>query len=119
MKILNLSNHNLTDLQIKELKEKLEFTEIVELDVEDKKIWGQLNPGNYHEETTRIMDKYDVVAYHVAGFAPAVVYAVEIAENNMKPCYYAYSERKVIEKENEDGTVVKTAVFEHKGFYLY
>lgn len=119
MKILNLSNHRLTEAQEKELKEVLEFEEIVELDEEDKKAWGQLNPGNYKKIVKEIMDKYDVVAYHVAGFAPAVVDVVKIAEDIMRPCYYAYSERKTIEKENKDGTVTKTAIFEHKGFYLY
>lgn len=84
MKILNLSNHKLTEKQIEELKERLKFTEIVELDKEDKKIWNQLTIENYKKETKRIMEKYNVDSDHISGFAPAVVYAANEADNNMK-----------------------------------
>lgn len=66
MKILNLSNHKLTEKQIEELKERLKFREIVELDKEDKKIWNQLTIENYKKETKRIMEKYNVDSYHIS-----------------------------------------------------
>lgn len=119
MKILNLSNHKLTEKQIEELKSVKGFDEIIELDDEDKRIWGQLNPHNYSDEVKRIMSKYEVNSYHLAGFAPAVVYGVVLADKNGKSALYAYSERKVVESVNEDGSISKNAVFEHKGFFYY
>lgn len=110
--LLNLSNHNLTEFQLKELEEK--GFSVLELDTNDKKIWGQLNPTNYKETCDRILKKYKVEAYHIAGFAPAVVYIV----NKASLCFYAYSERKSIEKEI-NGIITKTSVFEHKGFFMY
>ena len=54
-----------------------------------------------------------------AGFAPAVVYGVVLADKNGKSALYSYSERKVVESANEDGSISKNAVFEHKGFFYY
>lgn len=113
MKILNLSNHKLTEEQINELQTKWKF-KVVELDEKDHEI----SPNNDSLETIRIMDKYEVDAYHVAGFAPAVVCAVNYAKEKGKRSFYAYSERKSVEKQ-ENGRIVKTSIFEHKGFYLY
>lgn len=113
-KILNVSNHILTDFQKEELK-SLGF-EVVELEVEDKKSWGQLNPWNYKNVCSEILEKYQVEAYHLAGFPPAVNY---FCLRTKKECFYAYSERKAIEKKDETGKMVKTSIFEHKGFFKY
>lgn len=113
-KILNLSNHNLSDLQREELK-TLGF-KVVELETEDKKLWGQLTPWNYRNICNDILEKYDVDSYHLAGFPPAVNY---FCLRTKKECYYAYSERKTVERKDETGKVIKTAIFEHKGFFKY
>lgn len=113
MKLLNLSNHKLTETQLKEISEMR--CEVVELDQEDKQKWGQLTPDNYRKICDEILIKYNVEAYHLAGFPAAVVYVSNIMEN----CFYAYSERNSIEVQNPDGTVEKKVVFEHKGFYRY
>ena len=113
-KILNLSNHKLTEQQINELKEM--GYEVVELDIIDKKFWGQLTPWDYKPTCNDILKRYNVDSYHLAGFPPAVTY---IALKTEKPCYYAYSQRKVEEKKDETGKIIKVAIFEHKGFFLY
>lgn len=113
-KILNLSNHNLSDLQKEELK-SLGF-EVVELQEEDKKMWSQLTPFNYKAICDDILTKYEVKGYHVAGFPPAVNY---FCSRTDKTCYYAYSERKTIETKDETGKMVKTSIFDHKGFFEY
>lgn len=116
MKILNLSNHQLTKEQIDELTDQ-GFT-IVELDEKSKKLWGQLNPENYKDVVDDIFERYSCECYHIAGFAPAIVYVCRIINSSNRKAVYAYSERKTVEKQ-EDGKVVKTSILEHKGFYLY
>lgn len=120
-KMLNLSNHVLTQEQVKEIYDM--GYEIVELTPEDKKIWGQLNPDNYSDAVFRIMEdedtRYQVEAYHIAGFPPAVVIAACTANGLGLPSYYAYSERQSVEEKQSDGSIKKTNVFKHKGFFLY
>lgn len=113
-KILNVSNHKLTDDQINELSEK--DIEVVELDELDKRLWSQLTPNNYRLIADSILNKYAVDLYHLAGFPAAVVYVCNQKQNK---CYYAFSERCSIEELQADGSVVKKNVFKHKGFYLY
>ena len=77
-------------------------------------------PRSSHFKTFRSSgsssQRYNVDSYHLAGFPPAVTY---IALKTEKPCYYAYSQRKVEEKKDETGKIIKIAIFEHKGFFLY
>lgn len=115
MKILNLSNHVLTEEQVKELKEK-GYTEIIELDVEDKKAWGQLIPDTYKEVCDNILAKYKTDAIHLAGFPPATVY---VALKSTVPCLYAYSERNCVETPMPDGSIDKRYIFKHQGFFNY
>lgn len=115
MKILNLSNHTLTEEQVKELREK-EYTEIIELDVEDKKAWGQLVPDTYKEVCDNILAKYKADAIHLAGFPAATVY---VALKTSLPCLYAYSPRICVETPMPDKTINKNYVFKHMGFYRY
>lgn len=113
-KLLNLSNHILTEDQLNELEQMGYKT--IELQQEDKQMWGQLNPQDYKAVCNQILDKYKANAYHLAGFPAAVVYITKVTT---KPCYYAYSIRQSTETVQEDGTVVKKNIFKHQGFYLY
>ncbi len=117
MKILNLSNHTLTDEQMLELQEK--GYKVIELDQEDKTAWGQLTPHNYKEITNRIFDKYDVNAFHTAGFPAGVNYAVDLARKLNKQSFYSFSVRNCVEKKQADGTVLKNYIFKHEGFFEY
>lgn len=115
MKILNLSNHTLTEEQVKELREK-GYAEIIELDAEDKKAWGQLVPDTYKEVCDNILAKYKADAIHLAGFPAATVY---VALKAQLPCLYAYSPRICVETPMPDKTINKNYVFKHMGFYRY
>lgn len=115
MKILNLSNHTLTEEQVKELREK-EYTEIIELDAEDKIAWGQLVPDTYKKVCDNILAKYKADAIHLAGFPAAIVY---VALKTSLPCLYAYSPRICVETPMPDKTINKNYVFKHMGFYRY
>lgn len=117
MKILNLSNHTLTEQQMIELQEK--GYEVVELDQEDKVAWGQLTPFTYREITDRIFSKYDVNAFHIAGFPAGVNYAVDLAKKLNKQSFYSFSVRNCVEKKQADGTVLKNYIFKHEGFFEY
>lgn len=115
MKILNLSNHNLTTEQIIELNQQ-GYNEIIELDAEDKKAWGQLVPDTYKRVCDNILNKYKVDALHLAGFPAATVY---VALKATVPCLYAYSPRVCVETPMPDGTINKNYVFKHSGFHRY
>ena len=116
MKILNLSNHTLTEQQMIELQEK--GYKVIELDQEDKTAWGQLTPHNYKEITNRIFDKYDVNAFHTAGFPAGVNYAVDLARKLNKQSFYSFSVRNCVEKK-QGGVVLKNYIFKHEGFFEY
>lgn len=115
MKILNLSNHTLTDEQVKELREK-GYAEIIELREDHKKIWGQLNPSNYKAVSDDILEAYTYDAIHLAGFLPATTY---VALKTKVPCLYAYSPRVCVETPMPDGSINKNYLFKHLGFYRY
>lgn len=58
------------------------------------------------------------IVYAMIGGAPFFQSLLESAlgaKGNVVGCY-AFSKRKVVEVTNEDGTVTKTAVFDHEGF---
>ena len=116
-KVLNLSNHVLTGAQVSELTEK--GYEIVELSDSDKKVWGQLDPYNYKEVIDEILSTYSADLFHVAGFPPAVVYAVEHIKDLGKEAIYAYSVRESIEEHLPDGSVIKKNIFKHIKFFEY
>lgn len=55
--------------------------------------------------------------FALVGGAPYLMGALETAlkERGIQPLY-AFSQRESIETRNADGTVVKTAIFKHKGY---
>lgn len=119
-KFLNISNHNLTVDQLAEIDQK--GWEAVELPEDLKKAWGSCNPSNYQEivnDIVHYMIVNNINSALLAGYSPAVVYAC--MEYACRTCmfYFAHTERKSVETVQEDGSVVKTNVFKHAGFYQY
>lgn len=119
-KFLNISNHVLTDEQIKDLSNifKTENIEVVELPSDIKKKWEQLNPNNYQDICDDIFlfaKKNDIKHCHLAGFMPAVVYMAQTCPLFL---YYSYSQR-VSEERKVNEEIIKTSVFKHKGWYKY
>ena len=124
MKLLKLLNHALTESQEKELKEVWGVTEIVTLSPENIKAFGQITKDSYHDVINSInaeinaeieQSKPDLM--FIQGQA-GVVHNVINANPNITPLF-AMTERKSIETQNPDGTVTKTAVFEHQCFMKY
>ena len=117
-KILNLTNHNLTNDQITELQNVWGVTEFIELESDLKALWGQLTPYNYQEVCDVIIElirEQQIDFVHLAGFFPAVTYV----NSRVLNCIYAYSVRESVDKVLEDGIIVKNSVFKHKGFFKY
>ena len=119
-KFLNISNHNLSEEQVAELK-SYGVQEIIELPNCFKTDWAQLNPANYKqicEELKIFMRENDIWDAHLAGFPAAVNYLC------LKPLrgqsfYFAFSERQSKEEVLPDGSVKKTNLFVHRGFFPY
>ena len=63
--------------------------------------------------------QYDIVV-QPAG-SPAFQFALGVASYNKEKIkiLYAHSERKIIEEENEDGTIIKKSMFEHSHFISF
>lgn len=119
-KILNVSNHNFTEVQLVELRDKWDV-EVLELPEELKKRWSNLTPDDYKAVCNTIIgysfdENNQVVMMHVAGFPAAVNY---IVKEYPGVSLYAYSERYSIDIPQEDGSVKKVSQFKHKGFYRY
>ena len=120
MKLLKLLNHNLTESQEKELKEIWGVTEIVTLSPENIKKFGQVTKDSYRDVIDSINAEIEQIKpdlMFIQGQA-GVVHNVINANFNVTPLF-AMTERKSVEKRNEDGTVTKTNVFEHQCFMKY
>ena len=118
MRILNLTQHRITEKQANAgvtepregdrliIKELLTFDDIP-------------YPSGIHERAKRIAEiatEYNVKSAMIGG-APYLMSALEQAlmRKGIEPVY-AFSERISMEQTLEDGSVVKKAVFKHKGF---
>lgn len=119
MKIVNITNHKLTVDQLEDLKSS-GVTEIIELPETFKEAWGSMNPANWKfvcNDIEVFTKNIGAEVCLIAGYTPAVVYLAnsDLLRNVHK--LYSHSDRVSVEKHNEDGTVVKTNVFKHVGFY--
>lgn len=120
MKMLKLLNHNLTEAQEKELKEEWGVTEIVTLSEENIKRFGQVSKETYKDTINRIDCEIKEISpdiMFIQGQAGVVHNLINLNLNVI--AIFAMTERKSIEKTNEDGTVTKTAIFEHQCFMKY
>ena len=118
-RILNLTNHVMTGAQLDELfSPKWGYTEVVELDPEDKALWSTMDPSNYKEVSDMILAKYEYDGVHLAGFPVMLPYVVSKYGKSVE-LLYAYSGRNSVEEHMPDGSVVKKNIFVHKGFFRY
>ena len=117
-KFLNVTNHQLTAAQLQDIINN--GFEVVELPPELKTQWGQLNVDNWRDAVEAVWSficKEEVEAAMIAGYAPAVFNLVNQSDRAGVEALYADTARESIETTLEDGSVRKTAVFKHKGFY--
>lgn len=119
-KLLNVSNHTLTEVQVAELRGM--GYEIIELSEGLKAGWSNLTPDNYEKIVDSLMlfcKMNNIEGMHLAGFMPAVQLVNYQAAKKEIETFYAYSERVSIEEVQTDGSVLKKSIFQHKGFHRY
>lgn len=122
MSVLVALVHNLTPAQIEELS-KLGKVELLK-DVKPG-LFDQLSncPGVASEleilasNFLAVTDNYRHVVLPIGSPAFNAILNVMGGENFKNKCLYAHSERKSVEKINEDGTVQKQTIFEHQYFF--
>lgn len=117
-KFLNITNHQLTAAQTAEIT--LAGYEVMDLPEDLKEQWGQLNTENWQDICHKIWQfivTNNIDTALVAGYAPAMYdIAYNMDRAGLTPVY-ADTARESVETKMEDGSVRKTAVFKHKGFY--
>lgn len=119
-KLLKLLNHELTEAQVKELKDKWGVTEIVTLDPEKAKLFGAVTLENYSDVIDTIDTEIKKISpdfMFIQGQA-GVVHNLINRNPNIVPLF-AMTQRKSVDKKNEDGSVTKVSVFEHQAFMKY
>lgn len=121
-KLILLFSHKLTPQQLKDAEEKLNCKEIIYLNEKLSKLWQNILPetdiqvfkdflmengkaGDY----VLIQGEWGTV-YNMVNFAK---------EKNMIPIYSSTARKVVEEKSSSENQVIKTSVFEHRGFYRY
>ena len=120
---INATNHALTPAQVADITEK-GFTP-VELPAGLKAYWGACTADNWKiifEEFQNFVNglalgKDVEIVTMVAGYAPLVYNIVADITIKGHKALYADSKRESVEKTMEDGSVVKSNVFRHLGFY--
>ena len=120
MKMLKIMNHNLSDAQMKELKDVWNVDEIVTLSDKGIKSFEQVTAENYNNvinEINREIAEINPDMMLIQGQA-GVVHNV-INSNPKVTAIFAFTKRVSKEVQNLDGTVTKTSIFEHQKFMKY
>lgn len=120
-KFFNITSHIMTEGQVADAKATLKVEEVVNMPDDLKKIWGQVPPTADTAEVKRhlqpVLDWLEQQVSvgdfcMVAGSRTAVAF-VDLQIRSKAQAVESCTERKVRETANPDGTVTKTAVFEH------
>ena len=114
-KILVVMNHSLTGDQLKDL-EKLNI-EPIYLNEDDKKVWGDMYPERIDEFLDRVRS-YGPVDYYIVQGQMGATWKL-VTGLGARHCWYSQTNRETVEEIGPDNTVIKKAVFKHKGFYSY
>lgn len=117
-KLILLFSHKLTPQQLKDAEEKLNCKEIVYLNEELSKLWQNILPEtDIQVFKDFLMENGNVL---IQGEWGTVYNMVNFAkEKNMIPIYSSTARKVVEEKSSSENQVIKTSVFEHRGFYRY
>jgi|SRR6056297_1066215 len=123
MKILNLMQHNLTEIQLDELyrlgvQEMVHLTELNEETFNSlKKITKEVTVAELSQHAAAILEtgfKMFLVPIGSPLFM-TILTKMAVRSGRSITFFFAFSERKVIEKKEND-KVVKTTIFEHVRF---
>ena len=119
MRVFVILNHDLTQDQREELEER--FGEVVELGAEEKALWSQIPSEGDHVEVQKHiwpilmkMQEYDAVVCQ--GEFTAFVAVFTLCQTIQKNIFVACSKRETVETTDEDGSIIKKAVFKHVQF---
>ena len=119
MSVFVILNHDLTQDQREELEER--FGEIVELNAEEKALWSQIPSEGGHLGVNKHIwpillkiKKYDAVVCQ--GEFTAFVVVFTSCQTLQKNIFVACSKRETVETIDEDGSIIKKAVFKHVQF---
>ena len=119
MSVFVILNHALTVEQREELEER--FGDVVELDAEQKALWAQVpSEGDHVEVQKHILPILLKVKEHDAvvcqGEFTAFCAVFTLCQTLEKNVFVACSKRETVETANEDGSIIKKAVFKHVQF---
>ena len=121
-KLILLFSHQLTPQQLKDAKETLQCNKIIYLTDELLYKWQNITPEtdiqifkDFLIENAKIGDYVLIqgewgTTYNMVNFAK---------EKNMIPIYSSTARKVIEEKSGSDNRVIKTSIFEHRGFYRY
>ena len=124
MKAFIMINHGLTQSQQNDFDE-MGVTDVVTLNDDLKKIWSQIAPNADRKAVAQTMidgfltsaNEGDIVL--VQGEFGATFMIVDYCLQKGLVPMFATTVRRTVEKTLDDGTVEKTAVFDHAGFVKY
>lgn len=121
-KLILLFSHQLTPQQLKDAKETLQCNKIIYLTDELLYKWQNITPEtdiqifkDFLVENAKVEDYVLIqgewgTTYNMVNFAK---------EKNMIPIYSSTARKVIEEKSGSDNKVIKTSIFEHRGFYRY
>lgn len=121
-RLILLFSHQLTPQQSKDAKETLQCNKIIYLTDELLYKWQNITPEtdiqifkDFLIENAKIGDYVLIqgewgTTYNMVNFAK---------EKNMIPIYSSTARKVIEEKSGSDNKVIKTSIFEHRGFYRY
>lgn len=121
-RLILLFSHQLTPQQLKDAKETLQCNKIIYLTDELLYKWQNITPEtdmqifkDFLVENAKVGDYVLIqgewgTTYNMVNFAK---------EKNMIPIYSSTARKVIEEKSGSDNKVIKTSIFEHRGFYRY
>lgn len=121
-RLILLFSHQLTPQQLKDAKETLQCNKIIYLIDELLYKWQNITPEtdiqifkDFLVENAKVGDYVLIqgewgTTYNMVNFAK---------EKNMIPIYSSTARKVIEEKSGSDNKVIKTSIFEHRGFYRY
>lgn len=120
MKMLKIMNHNLSDAQMKELKDVWNVTEIVTLSDKGIKNFEQVTAENYNNVIDEINCEIAEINPDIMLIQGQAGVVHNVINSNPKViAIFAFTGRVSKEVQNTDGTVTKTSIFEHQKFMKY
>ncbi len=128
MKILNCTQHEITQSQIDELNKVYNIDLLVNLKDSNNELFRKLANMTGDENLMSLALEFlsetrDTDYYILPIGTPAFMFALGRASMELEhdeflesPFLFSFSERVVSEIQNEDGSVSKTSIFKHKKF---